>query len=245
MNYEDYYKQIASVYDPQRQLIQQQLTALPNQFNLQKTALEQAKINAFRDIANQSSARGAGWSGFRPGEEARYTGATYLPALANLASQQTAQQTSLQEALNKIGLQQAQEARGYYETQKQRDWQTQQDIAQRNFQAQQAKADRAFQASENAKSRAASRSGGPSITEQIALAKYEAANQAAKQKKQDISNAKADLNAKVGKDKKVSPNTYANVKRQWIDAGYTGKEFDSLFEIYRNKNNPYYELTGK
>jgi hypothetical protein len=147
MNYEDYYKQIASVYDPQRQLIQQQMNQLPQQYQAQTSALEQAKINAFRDIANQSSARGAGWSGFRPGEESRYTGATFLPALANLKIQQTSQLTSLQDALNKIGLQQAQEARGYYETQKQREYEAQQAQIQREFQAQQAAMDRSYRSS--------------------------------------------------------------------------------------------------
>jgi hypothetical protein len=112
---DQYYKQLSSIYDPQRQFVNTQMAQVPQQFTAQKSALEQAKINAFRDIANQSSARGAGWSGFRPGEEATYVGEKYLPALAGLEREQTAQMTALQKALLDVGSEQSLTARGYFE----------------------------------------------------------------------------------------------------------------------------------
>lgn len=159
---EEYYKSLSGIYDPQRQLINTQMAQLPQQYQAQTSALEQAKVNAFRDIANQSSARGAGWSGFRPGEELRYTGATYLPALANLKTAQTNQQNSLLQSLNEINANQSSTARGYYETavqgEQQRAYEAQQLQAKQAYEAQQAEIDRQFKAQQASLDRSASAS---------------------------------------------------------------------------------------
>lgn len=104
------YANLASVYDPQRALIQQQISALPQQYEGQKSALEQAKINAFRNIGEAAQARGTFFSGFRPQEMARYTGEKYLPALANLGTQQQQATFNLQKALADVELAQRQAA---------------------------------------------------------------------------------------------------------------------------------------
>ena len=104
------YANLASVYDPQRALVQQQIAALPAQYEGQKSALEQAKVNAFRDIGTAAQARGTFFSGFRPQEMARYTGEKYLPALANLSTQQQQATFNLQKALADVELAQRQAA---------------------------------------------------------------------------------------------------------------------------------------
>ena len=106
------YSQLASIYDPQRALIQQQISALPTQYEGQKSALEQAKINAFRDISTAAQNRGVSFSGFQPSEQARYVGERYLPALANLSTQQTQAQNQLQQAINQLNAQQYNQAYG-------------------------------------------------------------------------------------------------------------------------------------
>ena len=104
------YANLASVYDPQRALVQQQIAALPAQYEGQKSALEQAKVNAFRDIGTAAQARGTFFSGFRPQEMARYTGEKFLPALANLGTQQQQATFNLQKALADVELAQRQAA---------------------------------------------------------------------------------------------------------------------------------------
>ena len=104
------YANLGSIYDPQTALIQQQISQLPTQYEAQKSALEQAKINAFRDIGQTAQARGTFFSGFRPQEMARYTGERYLPALANLTAQQQQRQAQLESALQQVGAQRQREA---------------------------------------------------------------------------------------------------------------------------------------
>lgn len=134
-----YYNNLNSIYDPQRQLIQQQQAALPGQYAAQTSALDQAKVNAFRDITNASNTRGGYFSGFRPSQEARYTGETYLPARAKLLQSQTEQTTSLQQALNQIYGNQQTQAMGLYDTASQRaeqkrQWEAEQAAAESQFQ---------------------------------------------------------------------------------------------------------------
>ena len=139
------YAALGSVFDPQEQLIQQQMSQLPGQAQAQRSALEQAKVNAFRDITSQARGRGVYFSGFRPEEEARYTGATFLPALAEVEGRQLQQQTALQQAL--LGVRQ--------ERQKQATA-TLQDILNREQQERQFRIEQEARAREAAASRAAS-----------------------------------------------------------------------------------------
>jgi len=99
---QNYISQLNPVYEPQKALIQQQMAALPASYEAQKSALEQAKVNAFRDIQNVAQQRGVSFSGFTPSEQASYTGTKYLPALAGLAQQQSSRENQLQQVLNTL-----------------------------------------------------------------------------------------------------------------------------------------------
>lgn len=120
MDTTQYYNQLNPYFDPQRAVIAQQRAALEPQMQAQISALEQAKINAYRDIGTTARARGMQFSGFSPEQEARYTGATYLPALANVKAQYAAGMTALDKALADIGLAQGTQALNIYQTEKTR-----------------------------------------------------------------------------------------------------------------------------
>lgn len=113
---QEYYNQLGTIYDPQVALIKQQQAQIPGQYEAQKSALEQAKINAFRDISNTASARGMTFSGFNPQQQAIYVGEKFLPAMANLAKSQQESQNALTQALNKVNAERSQTALGYYES---------------------------------------------------------------------------------------------------------------------------------
>lgn len=100
--YGDIYNSLASVYDPQTSLINQQIAALPGQEKVQTDALNQAKVNAFKDIDNSANSKGILFSGFSPDQQASYIGTKYLPALAGVKQQTSDNQFKLQSALNDV-----------------------------------------------------------------------------------------------------------------------------------------------
>lgn len=112
---QEYYNQLGTIYDPQVALIKQQQAQIPGQIQAQKSALEQAKINAFRDISNTASAKGMTFSGFTPNQQATYVGEKFLPAMANLETAGLESQNALTQALNKVNAERSQTALGYYE----------------------------------------------------------------------------------------------------------------------------------
>lgn len=88
-------KALEEAYAPQVQGLQQQIATLPQQFEAQKSALQQAKENAFRDITKTASRGGMFFTGFTPREEARYLGEKYLPGLQMLGQQETSARQGL------------------------------------------------------------------------------------------------------------------------------------------------------
>jgi len=114
---QDFYNQLASIYDPQVQSIQAQQALLPAQAEAQTSALEQARTNAFKKIDNTASARGMTFSGFSPDQQATYTGATYLPALANVKLSQNQANLKLIDALNGINANRGTQAMNMYQGQ--------------------------------------------------------------------------------------------------------------------------------
>lgn len=88
-----------SLYDPERQLINEQKTALPGQEAAAVSALDTAKTNAFGDITNSANARGVVYSGAPIQEQNRYVGEKYLPARAGVTSTFAANRSKLEEAL--------------------------------------------------------------------------------------------------------------------------------------------------
>jgi hypothetical protein len=149
-------QQLAKVYDPQEQFIQQQMKALPGQFAGQKSSLEQAKVNAFRDITNTAQSRGMFFSGFQPAEQARYLGEKFLPGMQDIAARQEQGRLGLLEQLIGLRGQRTQGMTDFQERLRQEAMERQQKLEDRRFQATQAEKDRRFTASQNAASRASS-----------------------------------------------------------------------------------------
>jgi hypothetical protein len=103
--------ELNSVYDPQRQSYQKQISALDPQQNAELKGLDASKQDAFQQITDQANRRGLFYSGIPIGEQQRYTGANYLPAVANLKNRYAQQRFSLQDALS--GLTKEQYGRAY------------------------------------------------------------------------------------------------------------------------------------
>jgi hypothetical protein len=122
--------ELGNVYDPQRQLVQQQQQALEPALQAEQAGLESAKTDAFQAITEAANRRGMFYSGVPIAEQAKYTGGTFLPAVANLRSKYQQQRFNLQDTLNKI--QQEQYSQAYGIRQKELDTEEQ----QRQFNAQ-------------------------------------------------------------------------------------------------------------
>lgn len=88
-----------NLYDPQRSLVNQQLSALPGQQQAELAGLDVAKDNSFRDITNDAVSRGGLYSGMPVNEQARYLGSTYLPARAQVSNTYASNAAKLQAAL--------------------------------------------------------------------------------------------------------------------------------------------------
>lgn len=91
--------ELNAVYDPQRGAYNEQITALDPQQKAEEQGLEFAKRDAFDQITNQANRRGLFYSGIPVAEEQRYTGAQFLPAVANLKGRYAQQRFNLRDAL--------------------------------------------------------------------------------------------------------------------------------------------------
>lgn len=94
--------ELNSVYQPQIEQVNQQLSQLPQYYAAQTQGLNTAKENAFRDITGAASAKGMMYSGMPIAEQTRYTGEKFLPALAQLEQQKNQQTFGFQSQLNDI-----------------------------------------------------------------------------------------------------------------------------------------------
>jgi hypothetical protein len=206
MDTSQYYNQIAGIYDPQRAIIAQQRAALEPAMQSQISALEQAKINAYRDIGTTARARGMQFSGFSPEQEARYTGATYLPALANVKAQYAAGMTSLDKALADIATAQGTQALNLYQGEK--TYQRQQETQQKEFDWKAAQAELDRQANLRIANARASSSSSSSSSEPSTMS-------VKRQLQQDINNAYQNAAAQKPSDayyteKVILPTLYEN-----------------------------------
>ena len=82
-------------------LTQQEKNLATNEAN-QTAGLAAKKDAAFGQITDQAASRGALFSGFTPDGQAKYTSATYLPALANLQKAITDSRTAIQGQRNSL-----------------------------------------------------------------------------------------------------------------------------------------------
>lgn len=214
MDTSQYYQQLAPIFDPQTQYIQQQKTALAPQYEANLSALEQAKLNAFRDIGTTARSRGMQFSGFSPEQEARYTGATYLPAVANLKAQYAAGLSALDKAIIDLGTQRQTQALSL----------GREDLAYQRTAAENEK-QRQFQREQSALDRSAGKySGGGSTTRTLSRAEV-------------FGSINTELYNARGDDGYVSPTSYKNAKQDAMDRGISGSDFDDYFAQYVNPSH--------
>lgn len=217
MDTTQYYNQLNPYFDPQRAVIAQQRAALEPQMQSQISALEQAKINAYRDIGTTARARGMQFSGFSPEQEARYTGATYLPALANVRSQYAAGMTALDKALADIGLAQGTQALNIYQTEKTRAQEQEQWQREMDWKSAQAELDRQLERQRIAASRSSSSS--------------------SQQLLQTYSQIAGALNQAAGTDGYVHPTDYKAARSDAARQGISGEDFDKYYGGYINPSH--------
>lgn len=110
--YDEANAQLGSVYDPQTSLIQTQISQLQPQQDAEQASLDQAKVNAFRDIGDSANAKGVLFSGFTPDQQARYIGTKYLPAVADLKTTFQNNKNTLQDKIDQLNVQRSQQAQG-------------------------------------------------------------------------------------------------------------------------------------
>lgn len=104
--------ELNNVYDPQRQTVRQQQEAIDPALQAEEKGLEYAKNDAFQGITDTANRRGLFYSGIPIAEQQKYTGGTYLPAVANLRGKYQQQRFNLQDTLNKIQSDQYNQAYG-------------------------------------------------------------------------------------------------------------------------------------
>lgn len=224
MDTSQYIAQLAPIYDPQRSIIQQQRAQIEPQAQAQLSALEQAKINAFRDIGVAARSRGMQFSGFAPEQEARYLGATYLPAVASLKAKQQDSMTALDKALADIATNQQTQALNLYQTDVARKAQAEQWQKEFDWKAQQAALDRQIEREKLAIQRAAATAKTTSESELFAAAGTAFGPL---------------LQAKIGADGHVSPVDYITVKNMATKSGLSSEQFDKIFASYVNPKYAY------
>lgn len=125
----DILSELDAGYAPSKQLINQQIDALPDQEASQQAGLDATQQQAFTGITNSARDKGIGFSGIPISEQATYTGGTYLPAVANLKTSINNQKTSLLGALNSTNQDELNAALGQQNTEAAQDFQTQQAAA--------------------------------------------------------------------------------------------------------------------
>lgn len=237
-NLQDIVAQISAAYKPQQDLIDQSITANDQSGQAQTAGIEAKKTQAFGGIDQTATDRGMAFSGFTPDAEAKYTGSTYLPALANLQNTIASTRNSL--LGKKAGLDTEANTQAFNVHQGQvkdaQTWQDAQDAAARAEAARVASEN--FTASENQKNRDAQ-----TRAAQIAAAsKTGPQPTAADIKKADGAAIGTSLSHATGSDGYVSPASYAAAKADWVKQGYSSQEFDNAYSNFRNPKNPYYKV---
>lgn len=213
---------------PQKAAIDTQIAANDTSGQQQTQGIDAAKTQAFGDITQSANDRGGYFSGFSPDAQAKYTAATYLPALAQLQSTIAGTRSTL---LGK----EADLSAGANTSALTRQQQEQSDLTA--YQQEQAKEAAATAAAERQNEFNANQA---ALDRQVTLSAANAkANQVtpAQQQALDFQQANNDLNKSKGIDKKVSPNTWKAAELNWVNAGYSAASFKSNFSNYINTSH--------
>ena len=83
-NLQDIIAQIQAAYKPQQDFLDTQVASNEASGTVQNQAIEAQKGQAFGQIEQGAQNKGMYFSGFSPDQQAKYTAATYLPALAKV-----------------------------------------------------------------------------------------------------------------------------------------------------------------
>lgn len=105
---------LASLYDPQADLLRRQQATIPGEEQATVAGLEQAKTNAFGDIDNAANARGMAYSGAPIAEQQRFVGEKFLPALAGVRSDYAGRRSKLEAGLLDLEAGRSREAQDIY-----------------------------------------------------------------------------------------------------------------------------------
>lgn len=115
--------ELNSVYNPQRDLYNTQLQSIDPQMQAEEQGLQAAKADSFGEIQTMANRRGLNFSGIPLQEQAKYTGQSFLPAVANMKAKFAQQKFNLQDAIAKIFQDQQRDAYSIYDQEVQRDQQ--------------------------------------------------------------------------------------------------------------------------
>lgn len=110
MDYNTVYDQLGSTYQPQTDLVNSQIAQLQPEQDAQQASLDQAKVNAFKDITNSANSKGVLFSGVPIDQQSTYVGTKYLPAVADLKSTFQNNKNTLLGQLNDINAKRSQQA---------------------------------------------------------------------------------------------------------------------------------------
>jgi hypothetical protein len=227
-------QQIESIYKPQEQFIQQQKAALPGQFDGQRSALEQAKVNAFRDVGLQAQRRGMFFSGFQPAEQARYLGEKFLPGMQDIAARQEQSRLGLLEKLIGLRTQKAGEMNTFREQLRREALERQQQ--EEAFRRQLEMQNRQFDQQRSLTSMRSSGGGGSSRGGGGGSGAGSAAN--LKMSLDAFAKSRGalsqQLSAKTGRDGKVSPAVFKAARQAAVRAGWSNDLFNRNFNRYIN-----------
>lgn len=232
-----------SAYQPQKDAYNSQIASANTRLSEQQQGLDAAKTNAFQDITQASTRRGALFSGFTPDQQARYTAEKYLPSLANLraANESTIQGLNSEimgldseQRKNAFQTREGDLARLYDYNKIQEDRRFQTDQANKAYEREMEKlrTQQRFEADQNSKNRAAqaaasrASASGPDDTSRL---------------RGDMAAVGSNLAQKAGGDGFVSPTTWAQQKAAFIGQGWTPQQFDQNFAAYKNPKNPWYK----
>lgn len=214
-------------YTASQNIIKQQQAALPGEFNTQMEGLNVARQNAFRDINTGANSKGLAFSGIPSSEQMRYTGATYLPAVANLKSAQNKESLGLAQQMADLNKEQRSQALGirqhqqdtleqYLEAQRQREFEMQKMQRQAAIDRQNA----ILQAKLSRQNSAYSHSldaGKDTVDPDTAAISY--------------------LDEMRGTDTFVSPQAFRNAQRLFVKAGGSNKDFMNRYWKYTGAYN--------
>lgn len=242
----DIVKELNPAFQPGIDLAKEEMALIEPQLQADIAGAEQAKINEFRNITNIANRRGMTFSGIPIGEQARYIGEKFLPAVQQLKTGAQKERIRIRDII--AGIQRDSYLQAFGERGKQQDrlfdftsaeanrefsqseriagqeYATSERIASQNFQSE--------LAAQAARASAASRSGSssdPKVSEwqHVAGGVSEMATMISSDPDLTYKNAE-------GKTGYLSPESYTGYKSQWMQAGLRGDYFDQNFSYLAN-----------